>query len=101
MRKNVNRKPELGLALSGGGARGLTHIGVLKALDTSGLQPDYPAGTSMGGVIAAAFASRMSPGEMEQIAFEYAATCKLLQLADPIISSANHTACNLPVISMS
>ena len=85
MKPNMYQKLELGLALSGGGARGLTHIGVLKALDISGLQPDYLAGTSMGGVIAAAYASGMSPGEMEQIAFEYAATRKLLQLADPTI----------------
>ena len=85
MRKNVNRKPELGLALSGGGARGLAHIGVLKVLEAYDLQPDYLAGTSMGGVIAAAYASGMSLDEMEQIALEYAATRKLLQLADPTI----------------
>jgi len=85
MKINVNRKSELGLALSGGGARGLAHIGVLKVLEAYDLQPDYLAGTSMGGVIAAAYASEMSPGEMEQIAFEYAATRKLLQLADPTL----------------
>ena len=101
MKMNVNRKSELGLALSGGGARGLAHIGVLKVLESSGLQPDYLAGTSMGGVIAAAYASGMSPGEMEQIALEYAATRKLLQLADPIIPSANPPTFNPPVISMS
>ena len=78
-------KPEFGLALSGGGARGLAHIGVLKVLEAYDLQPDYLAGTSMGGVIAAAYASGMSPGEMEQIALEYAATRKLLQLADPTL----------------
>ncbi len=81
----MHHKPEFGLAFSGGGARGLTHIGVLKALETSGLQPDYLAGTSMGGVIAAAYASGMGPGKMEQIAFEYTATRKLLQLADPTL----------------
>ncbi len=82
---NMCHKPEFGLALSGGGARGIAHIGVLKVLEAYDLQPDYLAGTSMGGVIAAAYASGMSPGEMEQIALEYAATRKLLQLADPTI----------------
>jgi NTE family protein len=60
MKTNMNRKSELGLALSGGGARGLAHIGVLKVLEAYDLQPDYLAGTSMGGVIAAAYASGMS-----------------------------------------
>jgi len=86
MKINMNRESKLGLALSGGGARGLTHIGVLKALETSGLQPDYLAGTSMGGVIAAAYASGMSPGEMEHIANEHSAARKLLRMADPAIT---------------
>ncbi len=81
----LNHKPKLGLSLSGGGARGLAHIGVLKALEDAGLQPDYLAGTSMGGVIAAGYAAGLSPTEMEQIAKEYSSLRKLLQLADPTL----------------
>ncbi|RLC89593.1 MAG: hypothetical protein DRI79_06460, partial [Chloroflexi bacterium] len=40
---------KVGLALSGGGARGLAHIGVLKVLEREGIPIDYLAGTSMGG----------------------------------------------------
>ena len=83
--KKLKSQPKLGLALSGGGARGLTHIGVLKALEASGFQPDYLAGTSMGGVIAASYASGLSPDEIEQVALEYAQTRNLLRLADPTL----------------
>ncbi|NMC11593.1 MAG: hypothetical protein GYA34_01780, partial [Chloroflexi bacterium] len=51
----THNRPSVGLALSGGGARGLAHIGVLRALEREGIQVDYLAGTSMGGVIAAGY----------------------------------------------
>jgi NTE family protein len=57
------RKPKLGLALSGGAARGWAHIGVLKAWSEAGLKPDIIAGTSMGAV-AGAF---MSAGRLDEI----------------------------------
>jgi NTE family protein len=78
-------KPEFGLALSGGGARGLVHIGVLKTLEASGIRPDYLAGTSMGGVIAAGVASGISPDDLAQIAKEFSAPRNLLRLADPTL----------------
>jgi len=62
---NTNRQTRVGLALSGGGARGLAHIGVLKVLAREGIPVDLLAGTSMGGVIAAAYAAGMSPAEIE------------------------------------
>ena len=79
---SLRRNPRLGLALSGGGARGLAHIGVLRALEKAGIQPDYLAGTSMGGVIAAAYAAGLKPDEIEQIAAETSQTRNLLHLAD-------------------
>ncbi len=48
---------KVGLALSGGGARGLAHIGVLRVLEREGIPVDCLAGTSMGGLIAAAYAA--------------------------------------------
>jgi NTE family protein len=80
-------KPRLGLALSGGGARGLAHIGVLKELEHAKIQVDFLAGTSMGGVIAAVYASGMSPDAIEAVALQYANKRKLLRLVDP---SAHH-----------
>ncbi len=41
-------RPKIGLTLSGGGAKGLAHIGILKAIDSAGLKVDYITGTSMG-----------------------------------------------------
>lgn len=82
MKKSPFRKPRFGLALSGGGAQGLAHIGVLKALEEAGILPDYLAGTSMGGVIAAAYAAGLTPREIERIAADVSETRKLLRLAD-------------------
>jgi NTE family protein len=45
------KKPKIGLVLSGGGAKGFAHIGVLKVIEESGIKIDYIGGTSMGAVI--------------------------------------------------
>lgn len=82
MIKSLFRKPRFGLALSGGGAQGLAHIGVLKVLEEAGIRPDYLAGTSMGGVIAAAYAAGLAPHEIERIAADVSETRNLLRLAD-------------------
>ncbi len=83
--KNLWKKPprKVGLALSGGGARGLAHIGVLKVLEQEGIPVDCLAGTSMGGLIAAAYAAGLSPDLMEQEALRMASLRRLLALADP------------------
>jgi NTE family protein len=57
---------EIGVALGGGGARGLSHIGVLRVLEREGFRIRAVAGTSMGGVIAAAYAAGFSPDEIQQ-----------------------------------
>jgi len=79
----MSPKLELGLALSGGGARGLAHIGVLKTLEASGFRPNYMAGTSMGGVIAAGYAAGLNPDELEQIALEIVPRSMTLICGDP------------------
>jgi len=54
----------VGLVLSGGGAKGLAHIGVLKVIEDSGVQIDYIAGTSMGAIVGALYASGYSSDEL-------------------------------------
>ena len=61
-------QPKTGLVLSGGAARGLAHIGVLKALEEHGIRIDAVAGTSMGAVIGGLYASGYSVAELEQLA---------------------------------
>lgn len=56
-----------GLVLSGGGARGMTHIGVLKALEESGIKIDYITGTSAGALIGSLYAIGLSPDEIESL----------------------------------
>jgi NTE family protein len=51
------KKQKIGIALSGGGARGLAHIGVLEVLDDLGVQIDAVSGTSMGSLVGAAYCS--------------------------------------------
>lgn len=82
--KNLWKKPprKVGLALSGGGARGLAHIGVLKVLEQEGVPIDCLAGTSMGGLIAVAYAAGMSTDLMEQEALRMASPRRLLALSD-------------------
>ena len=60
----------LGLALSGGGFRGLAHIGVLRTLERYGLKPDFIAGTSAGSLIGALCAAGKSSDQIERIALE-------------------------------
>jgi NTE family protein len=57
-------RPKIGLALSGGGARGAAHIGVLKVLEENNIPIDYIAGTSMGSIVGGLYATGMSPDEI-------------------------------------
>jgi len=49
-------RPRIGLTLSGGGAKGLAHLGILKAIDSAGLKVDYITGTSMGAIMGSLYA---------------------------------------------
>jgi len=59
-------RARFGLVLSGGGARGMAHIGVLKVLEEMRVPIDYVAGTSIGAIIGGLYASGMSPDEIER-----------------------------------
>ncbi|MDR3244816.1 MAG: patatin-like phospholipase family protein [Prevotellaceae bacterium] len=60
----ANDSIKVGLVMSGGGAKGLFHIGVLKALEENNIPVDYVAGTSMGAIVAGMYAMGYSPDEM-------------------------------------
>jgi len=58
---------KVGLVLSGGAAKGLAHVGVLKALEEHNVPVDYIVGTSMGGIIGGCYAAGMSPLQIEEM----------------------------------
>ncbi len=60
-------RPKIGVALEGGGALGLAHIGVLRWFEEHHIPVDYVAGTSMGGLVGGLYASGKSPRELEEI----------------------------------
>lgn len=62
--------PKVGIVLSGGGAKGLAHIGVLKVIDSLGVRIDYVAGTSMGAIVGSLYASGYSGKQLDSI-FRY------------------------------
>ena len=63
----TKKRPKIGLVLSGGGARGITHIGVIKVLEEMNIPVDYIAATSMGSIVGGLYAIDRTPAEMEKI----------------------------------
>jgi NTE family protein len=61
------KRPKIGLVLSGGGAKGFAHIGVLKVLEEAGVKIDYIGGTSMGAVIGGLYASGYNAAQIDSI----------------------------------
>ena len=66
--RKTEKRPSIGLALSGGAARGLAHVGVLRALSEHDIPIDFLAGTSAGALVAGTYASGMTIDEIESIA---------------------------------
>ncbi len=64
---NVMSAQKVGVVLSGGGAGGLAHVGVLKALEEKGIPIDYITGTSIGALVGGLYAAGYSPEELEQL----------------------------------
>jgi NTE family protein len=64
----ATRRPKVGLALAGGGARGLAQIGILKVFEREKIPIDFIAGTSMGGILGGLYAAGYSAQELEEIA---------------------------------
>lgn len=64
----ADRKPVVAVVLGGGGPRGFAHIGVLKALESAGIEPDLVVGSSIGAIIGALYADGVPAAEMESLA---------------------------------
>jgi len=80
---NACQSAKTALVLSGGGAKGIAHIGVLKALDAAGIRPDIVVGTSMGAVVGALYAAGMSGSTLDSFARTLPLT-KLLHSSEPL-----------------
>ena len=63
----IKSRPKIGLVLSGGGAKGFAHIGVIKVLEKAGVKIDYIGGTSVGAVIGALYASGYNASQLDSI----------------------------------
>ena len=66
----MNSKPSIGLALSGGGVRGISHLGVLKALNEVGIFPNQISGSSAGAIVGVMYCQGYSPDEVLKIVIE-------------------------------
>lgn len=75
----MKREPHIGLALSGGGVRGLAHVGVLEFLEEEQIPISHLAGTSMGGIVAGLYAAGLSIQELKKIS----TTTGVLDFATP------------------
>lgn len=80
----------LGIALSGGGARGIGHVGVLKALTENGIHPHYISGASMGSVVGAFYASGKTPEQMMDL-FRHVRILKIFHLRVPMLGLSEMT----------
>ncbi|MCX6054454.1 MAG: patatin-like phospholipase family protein [Chloroflexi bacterium] len=80
MGDHFKQEKKLGLSLSGGGARGLAHIGVLKVLETEGIKISSISGCSMGGLIGALFAIGISIQQIEAFAIENTSIREMIRL---------------------
>lgn len=65
-----NKAPKVGLVLSGGGAKGFAHIGVLKEIEKAGIKIDYIGGTSMGAIVGGLYAAGYSAFQIEKMVKE-------------------------------
>ncbi len=78
-----NKRPAVGLVLSGGGAHGIAHLGVLKVMEEAGLRPDYITGVSMGSIIGGMYALGYSADSLynilKKINWEFLLSNKILE----------------------
>lgn len=80
--------PRIGIAFSGGGARGTAHIGVLQALLENDIRPDVISGSSAGAIVGALYAAGLEPPQMMELVRE-SSVLKILKVGMPIAGLTN------------
>ncbi len=65
--QTAEKRPKVGLALSGGGSLGMAHVGVLKVMEEAGLKPDYVTGVSMGSIVGGFYSMGYSPDSLQRL----------------------------------
>lgn len=88
-KNDSNMNSTIGISLSGGGARGIAHIGVLQALEELGIFPDVISGTSAGALVGALYASGQKPAEILRI-FKDSSLRKLFRVSLPTIGLSDN-----------
>lgn len=73
-----NKRPKVGVVLSGGGAKGYAHIGALKKMEEAGIKIDFIGGTSIGAIVGGLYASGYSADELEKIMYELDLTSMIM-----------------------
>lgn len=68
--QNITKDTKFGLALSGGGAKGFAHIGILKIIDSLGIKVDYITGTSMGGILGGLYAMGYNADQLKKTIYK-------------------------------
>ncbi|MFQ5669018.1 MAG: patatin-like phospholipase family protein [Acidobacteriota bacterium] len=84
----ILRRPRVGLALGGGAARGLAHVGVLKVLEREGFPIDVVVGTSIGALVGGAFATLEGSAEVERRFLQFASSTEFRRKAFDFIREA-------------
>ncbi|HXU92542.1 MAG TPA: patatin-like phospholipase family protein [Gallionella sp.] len=83
-RDSIGRRPKIGLALGSGSARGLAHLGVIRALKDAGIEVDFVAGTSMGALIGAIYAAgKLDELEATFLGFDWKKTVSFFDVVLP------------------
>lgn len=82
---DLSNPHQLGIALAGGGARGIAHIGVLKALEENGIFPDCIAGTSAGSIVGALYAAGKTPDEILDFVVANSNVLKIVRFGLPTV----------------
>jgi NTE family protein len=84
MNDQPSRRPRIGLALGSGTARGLAHLGVIRAIEDAGIEVDFIAGTSMGALIGAIHAAgKLDELEVTFLAFDWKKTASFFDVVLP------------------
>ena len=71
----------IGLALSGGGAKGFAHLGAIQALEEKGIKPDIISGTSAGAIVGAFYACGFKPKEILEMFMKHISFCNIILFA--------------------